>query len=193
MFRGSISNPFRLLSVHVLPKQQRPLRSLLHGVLITPRPSLPLSQAEIQDSPLLVLQSPSFILPQNHFDRITPTVSQGSDPRAARGSRITVHTLPIPPFVRDAHDFGLAVLLERPALQQIRLRSIGQLCRNRRRQANQRSLDHRLDPSTVPHNVSLSPGHNALRFARPSSAFPRFPHQRSYHRPWRHNTYCNAL
>ena len=30
MFRGRISNPFRLLSVHVLPKQQRPLRSLLH-------------------------------------------------------------------------------------------------------------------------------------------------------------------
>ena len=79
-------NPLRLRSVHVLPKQQRPLRSLLHGVLISPRPSLPLSQAEIQDSPLLVLQSPSFILPQNQFDRITPTVSQGSDPRAARMS-----------------------------------------------------------------------------------------------------------
>ena len=75
---GTDPPPIRLLSVHVLPKQQRPLRSFLHGVSITPRSSLPLSHAETQDSILLVLQSPSFIPFQNQIDRITSTVSQGS-------------------------------------------------------------------------------------------------------------------
>ena len=54
-------NPLRLRSVYVLPKQQRPLRRLLHRALTALRPSPPLSQAETQDLLSLVLLLPFFI------------------------------------------------------------------------------------------------------------------------------------
>ena len=50
---------FRLRSVHVLPKQQRPLRSLLHGVLTAPRPSPRLQPSETQGLPLTFNHRPS--------------------------------------------------------------------------------------------------------------------------------------
>ena len=80
MFRGRISNPLRLRSVHVLPKQQRPLRSLLHGV----SPVSPITAAFIsRDSgltfPIFIVAIAASLLGENDLDYIARDNAFGSD------------------------------------------------------------------------------------------------------------------